>query len=307
MRPIFDRDPWTDAAPSPAEGKRADRMTGGAIASSALHMLVALLLVLGLPGRPPPPQMAALMSVNLVRLGEKTAAPPSPAKAPLPQAKAKEVATAEPAKAVPVEQTPPPLAAQRQARDSAAPALVTVVKPERKPEIPRHETLPKHSAVAAAPLRRPPSPAADLDNRLKLLAQLRQPAPPVPAHPRQQDGTGLSNVTAMSANAARGRDAAYGVKDFIRAQVERRWNLDRSMVNGADWVVAIHIMLNPDGSVRRAEIVDNPRYHSDSAYRDFALSARNAVLLSSPLTVPPGDYDIAKDIVLDFNATQVLQ
>jgi len=150
-------------------------------------------------------------------------------------------------------------------------------------------------------------PADDLAARLERLARLRQPAPPMPPNPRRQDGSGASNLTASSADAARARDAAYAVKDFIRAQVERRWNLNVTAPKGGDWVVAIHILLRPDGRVSRAEIVDTPRYRSDDAYRDFALSARNAVLLSSPLTVPAGEYDIAKDIVLDFRSKQVLQ
>ncbi|HUZ71957.1 MAG TPA: hypothetical protein VMU87_03130 [Stellaceae bacterium] len=304
MREMPDRDPTTGAAPLPADGKRIDRMAGGMIASSALHLVAALLLVFGLPWPTfVPPPVPQIMSVNLVRLGAKTAAPPAPQHAPVPQAKATEVAKAAPAKAVPVAQAPPPPAAPHPAKTNTAPALAMVVMPARKPEVPR----PTHGALASAKLRRQPSPADDFHIRLERLARLRQPAARVPPSPRRQDGPGLSNLTATSAGAARARDASYGVKDFIRAQVERRWNLDGSAVKGAHWVVAIHIVLDPDGHVRRADIVETQRYRSDSAYRDFALSARNAVLLSSPLIVPPGDYDIAKDIVLDFDSKQVLQ
>jgi hypothetical protein len=97
------------------------------------------------------------------------------------------------------------------------------------------------------------------------------------------------------------------VKDFIRAQVERRWNPDRKGVKVGNWMVAIHILLDRDGTVTGADIVDEARYRSDKAYLDFALSARNAVLLSSPLSLPPGAYDIAKDIVVDFDPKRVLQ
>jgi hypothetical protein len=117
----------------------------------------------------------------------------------------------------------------------------------------------------------------------------------------------MSNVTVASADGLHGRDARYAVEDFIRAQVERRWYLNRAQMGANDWVVAIHIVLQPDGTVRRAQIVSTPRFLSNGAYHDFALSARNAVLLSSPLALPPGTYATAKDIVINFDARQALQ
>ena len=291
----------------PTTDLRMNRMRGGLIGSLALHLLVILTLVFALPWlmRVPPPQpIEKIVAINLVRLGDKTAAPSSAERAPLPQEKAKEVAKSEPADAVPVVQTPPPQAAPRQAEEKSAPDMPIAAKPEQKPEIPKPVKASKPDRQLAAKQRQP-SPADDLSARLDALARLRQPPPPVPPNPRQQDGSGSSNVTAASA--ARAQDATYSLKDFIRAQVERRWNLSVKTTKGDAWVVAIHIMLSPNGNISLAEIVDSPRYRSDSAYRDFALSARNAVLLSSPLTVPPGEYDIAKDIIIDFNSMQVLK
>jgi outer membrane biosynthesis protein TonB len=292
---------------APTDGQPVDRLTGGLIGSSVLHLVVVLLLVFGLRWlMQSPAQVAQMVPVDLVQLGEKTASPSSPEMAPLPQEMAREILKSEPAEAVPVAQTPPPQAALHQAEERYAPNLPTL-KPEPGREFSRPVKGPKPAALPAAKLPRQPLPADDLSTRLKRLAQLRQPESLMPPNPRRQDGSGSSNLTATSADAARARDATYGVKDFIRAQVERRWYLDGGKLKGSDWVVAIHIVLSPDGSVSRAEIVENTRYRSDSAYRDFARSARNAVLLSSPITVPPGNYNIAKDIVLDFNSKQVLQ
>jgi outer membrane biosynthesis protein TonB len=284
-------------------------MTGGFVASLVLHGLVMLLVIFGLPWltQMPPPAEQVVIPVNLVVLGEKTASPPSPTVAPLPQEKAREVSKTAPPEAVPVAQTPPPPAVQHKAEDRSAPDRLTATKPEQEPTISKPPKEPQVAARPASKLPRQPSPADSLSLRLKQLAQLKQPPAPVPPNPRQQDGTGASNLTATSANAARARDATYSVKDFIRAQVERRWNPDRKAVKVGNWTVAIHIVLDPDGSVSRAEIVDERRYRTNSAYLDFALSARNAVLLSSPLAVPPGAYDIAKDIVVDFDPRQVLQ
>ncbi len=298
--------------PLAADGRRRetpiDRMRGGLVGSSGLHLLVLLLLVFG-PSwetRAPPP-LEHIIPINLVQLGDKTASPSSPEVAPLPQEKASETAPVQSVDAVPVAQTPPPQAAPPQAEAKASPDLPTATRQEPKLAVPKPVKAPKPDTAPAARLRPQSLPADDLSTRLDVLARLKQPAPPMPPKPRQQEGSGASNLTASSANAAPGRDATYSVRDFIRAQVERRWNLDVNAPKGGDWVVVIHIVLRPDGSVSRADIVDTPRYRSDSAYRDFALSARNAVLLSSPLTVPAGDYDIAKDIILDFNSKQVQQ
>lgn len=283
-------------------------MKWGFIGSFALHALVILSILASwfwLTPALPPAEHA--VTVNLVRLSDKTASPSATETAPLPQEQAAESSKLQPTVAVPVPQTPPPPAAQQLAQASSVPVSPAVTKPEGKPQVPSHVNEPKPETQSAAKLKRQPSPVDDLNVRLNLLAQLRQPAPPMPPNPRQQDGSGFSNLTATSADAASAGDATYKVKDFIRAQVERRWNPDRSTIKAGNWVVAIHIVIQPDGRVIRAEIVDDPRYSSDSAYRDFANSARNAVLLSSPLTVPPDEYDIAKDIVVDFDPKQVLR
>jgi hypothetical protein len=284
-------------------------MGGGFIASLALHAIVILLVIFGWPWlmRAPPVEQVVVISVNLVVWGERTAAPSSEKTATLPQERAQEVSTVDHPEAVPVEQAPSPPDVPQKTVDRTASAPLTVANAEQPSKIPKRPKGPKDLALPATKLPRPQVPADDLNARLKKLAQLRQPPAPVPPIPRQQDGTGSSNLTATSADAARARDATYSVKDFIRAQVERRWNPDRKGVNVGNWTVAIHILLDRDGTVSRADIVDEARYRSDKPYFDFALSARNAVLLSSPLSLPPGAYDIAKDIVVDFDSRQVLQ
>ena len=54
-------------------------------------------------------------------------------------------------------------------------------------------------------------------------------------------------------------------------------------------------------------VVETPRFRDDKAYRFIAISARNAALLSSPLKLPPGDYDPVMDMVLNFKPREVLR
>src|SRR6266700_3053824 len=71
------------------------RIGAGVIGSLVLHVTAVLLLVLALPNllRAPPAEM--LVPVDLVRLGDRTASPPAPDKAALPQEKAQETASAD--------------------------------------------------------------------------------------------------------------------------------------------------------------------------------------------------------------------
>jgi outer membrane biosynthesis protein TonB len=301
MPQISDR----DAEGFPPSQTAVEPMRDGLIGSLALHVLALLLVIFGLPwlAKAPPPE-ERVVPVNLVVLAESTTSPSAAVPAPLPQEKAREVAPAAPAPAIPAPETPPPPDEPR-AKEASHPPVSTALAPAETPRLPRPAKAPKPAAHPAA-RQAQPSPEDELSARLKALARLRQPSPPERPQPRQQEGSGASNVTAGNA-AAHGRDAAYGVKDFIRAQVIRHWNLHQDAARHSDWSVAIHIVMSPDGKVLRAEIEEDPRYSSDDAYRDFARSARNAVLMSSPLALPAEAYDIAKDIVVDFSPKQVLQ
>ena len=97
------------------------------------------------------------------------------------------------------------------------------------------------------------------------------------------------------------------MKDFIREQIERHWEFDVRDLGAADLVISIHLELNTDGSVRTADIIDNPRYSADLHYRSVAISARNAALASSPLHLPPGTFSIVKDITLNLNPRDTLR
>jgi outer membrane biosynthesis protein TonB len=292
---------------------RRDRIGVGAICSALLHVTAAVLIVLVLPSlMQAPPELAQVMPVDLVRLGEKTASPPSPEKAAVPQEKASETATLEPADPVPAPQIPPPAPEPVPPQPRDAPksdplgAITPAVTPQKKPELPRIKEGPKSHPVAAVKPPQPAPPVDDLETKLKSLALQQQQQAQRPANPRQQDDQGASNVTASN-DSALGRQATYSVKDFIRAQIERHWIFDAGLLGPGDIEVSIHLVLNRDGSVSRSEIVDEQRHSADASYLALARSARNAAWLSSPLNLPPGRYDEVRDIILTFNPRNALR
>jgi hypothetical protein len=153
-----------------------------------------------------------------------------------------------------------------------------------------------------APLKKEPLPD-DLQTKLNALAKLRQPT----ADPRLLDSFGVSSLTSASANAPEGEIATYSIRDFVRAQVERRWSLNLQALGARNFVIPIHVVMTRSGVITEADIVDKQRYAVDLVYRDIALSARNAVLLSSPISLPAGNYAETLDMTLSLNPRDTLR
>jgi hypothetical protein len=155
---------------------------------------------------------------------------------------------------------------------------------------------------SAAPNKTRIQPVDDLDAKLRGLARLRQPMTKLPM---LDNATGA--VDATSSGALAGDEATYSVRDFVRAQAERRWNLDFTKLGRRKFVIPIHIVMSQDGTILAAEIVDKQRFALDPVYRSTALSARNAILLSSPIALPVGTYNTSVEMTLDFNPRDMIR
>jgi len=147
-----------------------------------------------------------------------------------------------------------------------------------------------------------PSAADALASKLEALAKLREPGV---AAPSEEDGPRAATMLPSSASSP-GQTGMYGLKDFILDQVERRWNLNLANLKDADYSVPIRVKLAKSGEVLKAELVANPR-SGDPHYDEVAISARNAVLASSPLALPVGQYDDVMDMVLYMNPRDTLR
>lgn len=173
-------------------------------------------------------------------------------------------------------------------------ALVPQQKAAPKP---RYNPVPQ----GVAPNKTKPLPD-ELESKLRTLSKLR--APPTDT-PLEQDETGASNVSAQG-EGARGPRAMYSLRDYIRAQVERRWSLNLERLAERDTAIPIRIEITNKGVVTKAEIVEATRAAHDRVYRDVAISARNAVLLSSPFALPNGQYEPVMTITLLLNPKDTL-
>jgi hypothetical protein len=184
----------------------------------------------------------------------------------------------------------------------APPSQVKTSMPQQQAA---HIPVPESQApqqVRVAPKRS--APVADpLEAKLRGLARLHQPNAPLQA----LDNDAHEYADTTSADAASGDRALYSLRDFIRAQVERRWIFNLALLGKKNFSVPIHLQMTVKGVVIKADVVDQARFKKDSLYRQIALSARNAVLLSSPFALPDGDYSDKMDIVIDLNSRDVLR
>ncbi len=170
---------------------------------------------------------------------------------------------------------------------------------EHKSIVPKEATPKPGESSSLSPAgtsqdRTKPLPEDAFDAKLHALAQLRQPD----AKPQPLENTGSDDQTTGDAT---GSHASYSLRDFVRAQVLRHWNLDYSVLGDRRFSVPIRIEMTNRGVIATAEIVDKTSYAGDAIYHEIALSARNAVLLSSPIPLPPGNYQAVMNFVLDLN------
>jgi hypothetical protein len=164
---------------------------------------------------------------------------------------------------------------------------------QQKSTIPPVRVAPRKKARTADPL----------EARLRGLAKLRQPDAPLHA----LDNSEISNTDSTSNDALSGDETTYSIRDYIRAQVERRWSLNLDALGNRDFKILIHVEMRRNGTVTKAEIVDQPRFKKDAAFHDIALSARNAVLLSSPFVLPNGNFIGDMDVTLVLNPRDTLR
>ena len=104
-----------------------------------------------------------------------------------------------------------------------------------------------------------------------------------------------------------GQLGAYGVRDLVRAQVLRRWSLDLTTLGTRNFNIAIRVQMTNRGEVLKAEVVDLARFRTDPIFHEIALSAKNAVILSSPLTLPEGRYADTFAVTLLLNPRETQQ
>ena len=69
----------------------------------------------------------------------------------------------------------------------------------------------------------------------------------------------------------------------------------------------MRIRLLKSGVIDDVIIVDQRRFHLDKAFRNMALSARDAALLASPIQIPGVKYEKTQTLTINLDPKAVLR
>ena len=98
-------------------------------------------------------------------------------------------------------------------------------------------------------------------------------------------------------------------EDALKAQIFGCWSIPLGLPYNEDLLVRIKLLLEPDGSVVKTEILDHARMNKPGQgfYKVLAESALRAVKLCQPLRVPTTGYERWKELQLNFDAREMLE
>ena len=284
------------------------------ILSLALHAAVILLVVVGLPSFLSPPDAPVPIPVELVTLDEELETPkPEPEKVEKPPEPEPEPQVANlpppPAPAVDApplpepEPEPLPEPEEAEAPPEPEPEPEPAVEPEPEPEKsepapPRPQRKPRIKVAMPDQSEQPAedTPPDRLTSILRNVDKLRKQQAKVTPSAEPSTASAAPQVSALEQNE---------IVRIIQSRMARCWRLEPGARDAEDLIVVIHVLLNRDGSVRRAEIVDEGRVAKNAYYRSAAENARRAIYSCQPFELPPKRYDIWRDMVLKFDPRQM--
>ncbi len=93
----------------------------------------------------------------------------------------------------------------------------------------------------------------------------------------------------------------------IRTAIQPCWNIQPGAKGAQDIVVVIRATLSPDGRVRQAWVINRTAFQNDSFKLAAAETAQRAVLNQAcqPFKLDPKNYDVWKDVTLNFNPSEM--
>jgi hypothetical protein len=171
------------------------------------------------------------------------------------------------------------------------PVELVTVRPAPAPQPATRPGSPAPAARTPRPAVAPPpsAEAADeaLETQLQSLSRLRAPDGPL----------ALGNGPGGSGAGGGGGSLA----DFIRAQIMRRWMPNLTNRQRRDQPVRLRLVVTDKGELAEVTILDRQEFDGNLLYRSMAIGARNAALLSSPITMPQGPWPKSTVLIITLN------
>jgi len=285
-------------------------MNRSIIISSVLHGLLIFITAMSLPFLAKKPlDIPPIVSVELIQITEKTNIPFAPkAKKIIEKVKEKEkklVSEQAPPKKVKKTKTKTVVSVdQNQKIDNETPEAVplhkkTVKKIETKKENKQNPDKLDEEVKQVSEFEK--KEFVDLDNIAKLIDKAKEDS----AEILKKD----NEITQDQDRNIENTKLTLSEEDALKAQIFGCWSIPLGLPYNEDLLVRIKLMLEPDGSVTKTEILDHARMNKPGQgfYKVLAESALRAIKLCQPLRVPPTGYERWKELQLNFDAREMLE
>jgi hypothetical protein len=285
-------------------------MNRSIIISSVLHLLLILITAMSLPFLAKKPlDIPPIVSVELIQITEKTNIPFAPkAKKIIEKVKEKEkklVSEQAPPKKVKKTKTKTVVSVdQNEKVDITAPEAIplpekTVKKIETKKENKQNPDKLDKEVKQVSEFEK--KEFVDLDNIAKLIDKAKiESADEIKKN---------NNITQNQDRNIENTGLTLSEEDALKAQIFGCWSIPLGLPYNENLLVRIKLMLEPDGSITKTEILDHARMNKPGQgfYKVLAESALRAVKLCQPLRVPTTGYERWKELQLNFDAREMLE
>jgi len=281
------------------------------IISSVLHCILIFITAMSLPFLAKEPlDIPPIISVELIQIAEKTNIPFAPkAKKIIEKIKEKE-------KKLVSEQAPP-----KKVKKNKTKTVVSLDQNNEKIENQKPEAipLPEKTVKKIKTKEEKKQNPEKIDNKIKQVSEFEKKDLFDPNNIAALiDKSKIDSANMVKKNKQVTQDQDRNVEntgltlneeDALKAQIFGCWSIPLGLPYNEDLLVRIKLLLEPDGSVTKTEIIDHARMNKPGQgfYKVLAESALRAVKLCQPLRVPSTGYERWKELQLNFDAREMLE
>lgn len=189
------------------------------------------------------------------------------------------------------------------------------VKPEKIEKKKEDKTPKQQKGEAKKEERKKPNKKREEEDFETLLKNLEESTSTKKSDPKKKrnNNKDLSDLEAElndrsdSSEYASSAPLSMSERDAIRSQIEKHWNIPAGAKDIENMIIVIRISLASDGSVAEVKLLDTHKL-SDNFYRAVAESAVRAAYKASPIqNLLPENFDSWKELELTFNPSQMVR
>ena len=268
-------------------------MNRSLLVSSVMHVILITITAISLPFLAKKPiDLPPIVSIELIQITDKTNIPFAPkAKKIIEKIKEKE---------------------KKLVSEQAPPKKVKKIKPD---SVPMPEDNPKEKEKIKEDKQNPEK----IDNEVKQVSEFEKKELFDPNNiaalidkskiDTAETTNKLDKVTQDQQKNLENVGLSLSEEDALKAQIFGCWSIPLGLPYNENLLVRIKLILKPDGTVSKSEILDHARMNKPGQgfYKVLAESALRAIKLCQPLRVPTTGYERWKELQLNFDAREMLE